>query len=324
MATSRTLLRVKRQDVEDGRIPFSLRLKAWWEGYEVQPPRQRKRPQHQTKTGHDVRAPEADVPWDDARISLVQEVWGRGLDRPGDRDHITGLCAPMGMDSSMSVLDLGAGLGGGTRAICRAYDCWMTGVEPDPQLAEVAHKLSERAGLTRKAAIHQSSLDDPELKPRGYNRIFAKESFFRVTDKVTLLDRLEEALKPGGQLLFTDYVVLDSTVQESEAIQAWRECERTPVTLYSVDDYQDALKDRKLKIPVAEDVTEQVAATIQHAWASYMHEAQDSGRIRELGGLVLKEAELWTRRLRALQNGDLRVYRFHALKKDENKMLADW
>jgi hypothetical protein len=91
-----------------------------------------------------------------------------------------------------------------------------------------------------------------------------------------------------------------------------------------VDDYRDALKDRKLKIPIVEDVTNQVAATIQHGWAAYMQSARDSGRIRELGELVLEEAELWTRRLQALQQGELRVYRFHALKKDENRMLADW
>jgi len=322
MAESKTAVRLKRKQVEGGRIPLGLRLKAWWEGYEVRLPQ--RRTHKRQKTGHDVRAPEARVPWDDARITLVQELWGRGLDRPGDRDHIVALCAPMGLDSSMSVLDAGCGLGGGTRAICRAYDCWMTGIEPDAQLAEVAHTLSERAGLTRKAPVRHDSLDDPELKPRGYDRIFAKESFFRVGDKVTLLDRLEEALKPGGQLLFTDYVVLDSTAQESEAIQAWRESERTPVTLYSVDDYRDALKDRKLKIPIVEDVTNQVMATIRHGWALYMQAAQDSGRIRELGELVLEEAELWTLRLRALQQGDLRVYRFHALKKDENRMLADW
>jgi hypothetical protein len=38
----------------------------------------------------------------------------------------------------------------------------------------------------------------------------------------------------------------------------------------------------------------------------------------------MREAELWMRRLKVLESGQVKMYRFHALKKNEGKLLADW
>jgi hypothetical protein len=63
---------------------------------------------------------------------------------------------------------------------------------------------------------------------------------------------------------------------------------------------------------------------IKKNWGTYMAAAKDSGKLAEYGETVLEEAELWTRRLRALEAGELRVYRFHAMKKKDGRLLANW
>jgi hypothetical protein len=39
---------------------------------------------------------------------------------------------------------------------------------------------------------------------------------------------------------------------------------------------------------------------------------------------MVDEAEIWARRVKLLEAGDLKVCRFHALKKPSDKLLSDW
>ena len=315
------VIRVPRRIVESGHLPWKLRLKAWWDGYEIRLPSLRK--DGGQKRGHDVRAPESQKPWNDARIGLVQEVWGDGFDRPGGPDLSVELVKPLGLDSSMTVLDIGAGLGGGTRAICKAFDVWITGVERDETLAQVGHELSNIAGMGRKAPIYHDDLDRIELKDRGYDCIFSRETFYQVVDKGSFLQELERGLKPGGHLVFTDYVITDVR-KDSEGFKDWQEKEEVTPHVWNLTDYREALKDLKLDIRISENITPRLVTAIKKGWATYMEAAKNSGKLSEQGELIMREAELWMRRLKVLETGEVRIYRFHALKKTEGRLLADW
>jgi hypothetical protein len=307
--------------VEAGRVPLQARLKAWWDGYDIRLPRTGKA--GKTKARHEITAPEQKLPWDDPRISLVQAVWGDGFDRPGSEDFVLELINPVGLDPSMSVAILDAGLGGAARSICRAFDVWVTGFEGDAKLAEVGNKLSNMAGLAKKAPIHQTDPSEPDLKKRGYDCVFGHESFFLVPEKALMLETIEKGMKPGGQLLFTDYVLADSRAT-SPALQEMRENEPKPLKLWSVFDYHQAMGDLELDIRISEDITQRIAGMITRAWGEFMNQPDARKNLGASPELLLEEAELWTRRLRALQEGALKVYRFHALKKSSGKLLSNW
>lgn len=318
-----TTLRLPRRDVEAGRIPWRIRLKAWWDGYSVRLPKLSKKPVKTEIKGHDITAPEARLPWDDPRISLVQAVWGDGFDRPGSREFVLELLKPVGLDPSMSVAVLDAGLGGAARSVSKAFDVWITGFEGEGKLAEVGNELSRIAGLAKKAPIHHTDADKPDLRTRGYDCIFAHESFFLVAEKEQMLEVVERALKPGGQLLFTDYVLADSR-SDSPALTAMLEKEPKSPALWSVYDYREALGDLELDIRISEDITPRITAMITEAWHAFMESARRSRDLQADGDLVIEEAELWTRRLKALEEGALRVYRFHALKRNSSQLMSDW
>jgi len=313
-------MRVPREYVEKGRIPLWVRLKAWWEGYDIQIPEHARK--KKKKKSQAVEATEKKKsPLQQERVVLLQEVWGKGFDRPCNPDYIVDLVAPVGLDSSMSVLDVGAGLGGSTRTICETFNAWVTGLEPDSMLAAAGHLLSDRAGLVQRAAIYEETFDQLDVKPRGYDCIFAKEAFFRTSDKESLFQRLEDGLKPGGYMLFTDYVLAQDS-GESEALQAWRDNDPELGELWTAQQYVKALQDRKLDVPTTEDISAGVTSAVKRAWASYMENAGDDSRGEEMDKIVQQESQLWNRRLRALETGDLRVVRFQAVKKEEGRMLA--
>lgn len=320
---STTDLKLSTSDAAAGRIPLRLRLKAWWDGYELAVPDQAPKSVATPKREHQVRAPETKLPWDDQRIGLVQEVWGAGFDRPGGSDDVLNLLKPCCLDPSMSVLEIGAGLGGGTRAVCREFGIWISGFEGNAELARVGQSLSEMAGLGKKAAIAHTPLNEVELKSGSYDIVFARESFVDLPDKTRLLHTVFQSLKPKGQLLFTDYV-LASPHADDRTLQAWRNAEPGEPAPWAVSDYVDTLKDLDLDIRIKEDRTDHYISAIKRAWAEFMHAGAQDGRLASYGTLAIDEADVWTKRINALEGKGLRVYRFHAIKSGATRTLSDW
>ena len=316
-------MRIPAAMARQGKIPWSLRFKAWWNGYTIRLP---DLPPQRIETElpeHAVRAPDKVLPWDDERISLVQDVWGAGFDRPGGGDDVLTMLKPVGLNPKMSVMELGAGLGGATRAVSKEFAVWINGIEGDPDLARAGQKLSEIAGLTKKAPIHAEALRDVEIKPNSLDVVFARESFVVVPDKVRLLHAIEKGLKPKGQLLFTDYV-LASVGDYSTELQAWKDGEPDTPAPWAVSDWADTLADLKLDVRIKEDRSDRQIAAIKTGWAAFMQQAGQDGRLERYGQLALEECDLWTRRLNALESGALRVYRFHAIKPGSGATLSNW
>lgn len=314
-------LRLAAGAAKRGRIPWRLRVKAWWEGYRLIVPKGASAPVETPAHGHEVRAPDKQLPWDDRRIGLVQEVWGDGFDRPGGGDAVLGLLKPCGLDPSMNVIELGAGLGGATRALSQAFGNWIDGLESEPELARVGQSLSEIAGLAKKARIREASLAELDLKRNRCDVLFAREAFFQVADKSELLRRVRDGLKPRGQLLFTDYVLAHPEADDP-ALQAWRASEPEASAPWAIADYKAALKELKFDIRISEDRSDMQIAAIERGWSEFLRAAARDGRLAGHGDLALREADLWTRRANALKGGNLRLYRLHAIKSGGDQSLA--
>src|SRR5690606_2650960 len=109
-------------------IPLSLRLKAWWEGYdaeelarlslknspaEPEPRAVAKEPPAQTiltpLQGETTGKPELPVdPWDSNRIDVAQLIWGRGFCGPGGPEHVVAISKLLTLTPEMSMMHLGA------------------------------------------------------------------------------------------------------------------------------------------------------------------------------------------------------------------------
>ncbi len=177
---------------------FRERFMAWWEGLEPTPSAEGPPP---------PRNPRYEVPqqhWETARLRLIQEVWGEGFSSPGGAELILNMVKLFGLDPAMSVLDLGAGLGGGARTMADGFGVWVNGLEADAQLAEAGMAVSTKAGLAKRAPIQTFDPENLDGKPKSVDCVFSKEFLYRVKDKAGLLRTIESLLKSRGQILFTD------------------------------------------------------------------------------------------------------------------------
>jgi len=317
------------QATQDDRGAFSLRerLTAWWEGYDLletpTEPAPAAEPADGPEVTHVVHYEPPKQRWETSRVTLVQKVWGEGFATPGGRNHILNMVKIFGLDPAMTVLDLGAHLGGAARIMCGDFGVWVTGFEADEALVEAGMALSIKAGMGEKAPIHAFDPATFEHKQGSVDCVFSKEFLFTVADKKKFLKAVEDLLKPKGQFLFTDFV-LAKTHLRSPTLENWIENEPQKPRPWSLEDYQVGLAGAKLDIRVAEDITKTFRALVIKGWADYTESTKSGSVGMETAPTLVDEVELWTRRIQAIDSGDLKVCRIHAFKKNAGLMMSDW
>jgi len=309
---------VQRSD----KSPFWDRFMAWWNGQELAAQALKAR-QAAAAATHDVRYEGPNLEWETDRLKVVQELWGEGFADPGGADYILNMVKFFGLDPSMSVLDLGAGLGGACRAMSEKFGVWVTGLEASQELAEAGMALSVMAGMGKKAAIAHFDPENFDHKPKSVDCVFSKDFFYTIADKPAFLRTVEGAMKSRGQLLFTDYVMAPKA-ERTEAFENWAELEPNKPHIWSIQDYKEALKTLHLDIRVAEDITDQYHSKVTQAWAQYIKELKSRGVVPDNAAVLVEEVELWARRVKAIEAGNLQVFRIHALKTDTDRLMSSW
>jgi cyclopropane fatty-acyl-phospholipid synthase-like methyltransferase len=332
-------------DKKEVKLPWKLRLKAWWEGYDPEELRLRLQAQEGDITEdtasleteqadfvtRDVEGEEADeddMSWDEEAINIAQYIWGDGYCGPGGPEYIVALSKLLALSPEMSMLQIGASLGGPARVLAEEFGVWMTGYEESPVLVEKAQELSKMAGLERKAVIAEYNPEEIEEFERKFDRALAKEALFTIENKEKMVAAIEEKLKPGGLILITDYVISEESVVVKDSYKEWKIGERTTPYPILADDIKAILKKNNLQVRVSEDISQQYIDMINQAWAGADQVAaklakQDDGT--KLIQTLMREAEFWARRKKMLESGDLQLLRIVANKKAGGPGgMSDW
>jgi SAM-dependent methyltransferase len=261
--------------------------------------------------------------WETSRVTLVQQVWGEGFASPGGHSYILDMVKIFGLDPAMTVLDLGAGLGGAARAMCEKFGVWVTGFEVDKALAEAGMALSVKHGMGEKAPVNAFDPATFEYKHGSVDCVFSKEFLFTVADKRKFLKAVENLMKPKGQFLFIDFMLAKPHLR-SPTLETWIENEPQKPHPWALEDYQEALRELHLDARVTEDVTKAFRAMVIKGWADYTGSTKAGSIGMESAPALVDEVELWTRRIQAIDSGGLKVRRIHAFKPDSGLMMSDW
>ncbi len=304
-----------QEAADRGGVSLRDRFKAWWEGTELLDTPAVSEAETEVEASPTAEDEGPKKRWEPSRVSLVQKVWGEGFITPGGRNHIKDMITVFGLDPAMGVLDLGAGLGGAGRIMCGEFGVWVTGFEVDADLAEAGLALSVKAGMSEKAPVQVFDPKTFEHKQHSIDCVFSKEFLFSVADKNKLLKAIEDLLKPKGQFMFTDFVLAETNLR-SPVLETWIENEPNRPRPWSVEDYEVGLTTARLDVRVTEDITKAYRAMVIKGWADYTEATQEGGVDVKTAPALVDEVELWTRRIQAIDSGDLKVCRIHAFKKE--------
>lgn len=306
------------------RIPFRIRFKAWWEGVDPESYLRRESddPGHEDADAiHVDDSPDEETSWPESRVSFLTRLWG-GEDQeevvhPGGTEYTLMLAKPLGLNETKTVLDLCAGLGGGTRELSKQFNLWIEGMEADDELANLANDLSIKHGMEKRAPIQTFDPVKLELPEKRYDAIMIRESMFAYPTRESLIEKAFNALKPRGHLLITDYVLKNQESIDNRAFAIWQENHPAKPLPWTMGEYKRAVLNLSMNLHIHEDRTDEYRKLVLDGWSTYVNQLTKSDLDRDTVNELMHEAQYWLRLVRALETGELRYMRIHATRGSE-------
>ncbi len=308
------------------------KLHAWWEGYEyVEPPKpaapatpsEAPPPAPASPVVHpDPVMPPMDGKvvvkdaWPPERVKVAQLVWGDGFTFPGGEIFALELARALRLADGATAMDLGCGLGGGTRAMAREFGAWMEGYDLSLDLAKAGNAASRDAGMERKAPIGLLDVVDGSFKPKRYDGAVVRNVFSLVSEKPKLLARIRHGLKPDGRLVVADWTVSHEDAM-GPALEAYRLGEATAPRLSTLERFVAQLAEAGFHVHASEDATDAFRAIVLEGWARIDAIVARGDLAPAEGKALMEEARLWSRRIAALASGELRFARLLAVRRAE-------
>jgi len=310
---------------DDVDTTFGERFRAWWEGYEIA-----SRANGETgepAAAEDVPDVDADLRvmrppgtkprtaprdlWSESRRQVAQMIWGDGFTLPGGDDYVRHLVNAFALSPADSALEFGSGMGGGTAAIVGRFGAYMTCFERDAALRKEASARAVTLDMDDKVVIEPLADQLPDMRSNFFLGALVREVLSTVEEKEAFLHRIIQALKSEGQLVVTDLIFDDDP--DSPELAAWLAAE--PETYYpaSVNRVRNAFAKNNVVVRTAEDESAEYRRMAIAGWVRLL-DRLDSSLAPSLAEALVREAELWARRIAAIDAGVLRYYRFVGIK----------
>lgn len=167
-------------------------------------------------TREDVRTAETYYDSDDAD-RFYFAIWGgedihiglyRSADEPiaeASRRTVAHMAGKLGdLPRGARVLDLGAGYGGAARWLAREKGWRVDCVNISETQNALNRKKNAEAGLADQITVRHGSFDAPPTEKGVYDVVWSQDAFLHGADRARIIHAAAEALRPGGQLVFTD------------------------------------------------------------------------------------------------------------------------
>jgi len=106
-----------------------------------------------------------------------------------------------------NVLDVGCGIGGSGFYIARNYGATVHGVDLSSNMISMAVKYQgDMEEKVRKlVSFEMSDITKQDFEANSFDVIYSRDTILHIGDKEALFTKFFEWLKPGGQLMITDY-----------------------------------------------------------------------------------------------------------------------
>lgn len=289
------------------------RLKAWWHGYDIDadddalPP-----PPVAAAADYDEEPPSVkSTEWTNERVDAVQRIFGAGQDAPKAYDRAQRLIKPLGLNDTMSVLELGCGIGVGLRAVAGKSGAWIDGIENNDLLVEEAARWVGSDGVQKKAVPMNRSPHDASVTRTRRDVILSREALHRFGERGDVMKAMREIMKPRGQLLYTDFMI-DPDVDQA-FVDSWRELHPQQPALITLDEAKAEIQKLGLDLRVAKDESDEYIDCVVEQMQKFAVDLKQNPVNRDTQPWVLWEVEYWARTVGAIYSGGLRVCRVHAV-----------
>jgi ubiquinone/menaquinone biosynthesis C-methylase UbiE len=112
----------------------------------------------------------------------------------------------IGVDSSWRLLDLCCGWGVPTRYVAGRFGCRITGIDITQRSIDFARKVTEGTDVEPLVTFRQGSALELPVEAGEFDLVWSQDGFCHVPHRPRLLAECFRVLRPGGHLVFTDWL----------------------------------------------------------------------------------------------------------------------
>jgi cyclopropane fatty-acyl-phospholipid synthase-like methyltransferase len=291
---------------------YGPRVKAWWNGADM--------PSSSVWAPADVglatAGASASMPvgkplWSGDRITLLRQLWGEGNAAPNEPDFFGSMYSQLALNSTMTILDIGDGMGGVPAQLAKQYKVYVDAHISNPEYIPAAEKYIEQHGVQQHVRLFPYNLENFKLEKK-YDVISIRRVLWRVPDVPRFLNTIAAALKDNGRLVMADYVS-EAHLMTLPLMNSWFLQEQFMCSV-SLGDVLDVLPRANLDVRVSTDITKPHLQEIKRG-LKHLQEFLQTVRVNdETKIMILTEADRWAVRANLMHEG-LQLFRFFAQKK---------
>ncbi len=108
------------------------------------------------------------------------------------------------------VLDIGCGTGLLSLKFLQKADCMIFGVDNSPEMLEIFKNKIEKLNLSRKISTKLGDVENLDFKDKKFDIIASTVTLHHVKNKLPVIKKIFERLKPGGRFILGD-IDVDTT-----------------------------------------------------------------------------------------------------------------
>jgi len=252
-------------------------------------------------------APEPPAP-QVTRRDWTDRLWGEGMAIPGGAVEVLRLASLLPLVPEATLLLAGGGARAAGAAVSGARGCFVAAFEAGAPAAGAGPPRLPG----RKVTAAPFEAGAPAFRRGYHHHALFLEPFREGGTPDGLLRATARALRPGGQVVLLDLVARDAPAGAGEA--RWLAAEGRAAAPPAEDAVPAALERAGFVVNVVEDAGQRHSRAVVEGWRVLLAalRRQPERPTAQAAGALVAEAEAWLLRLRLLQEGRLRLLRWHA------------
>jgi phosphoethanolamine N-methyltransferase len=191
-------------------------------------------------------------------IRKYEAIYGRNFISPGGEATTRELLGLVALGPGLRVLDVGCGLGGAAFLMAQTFGARVHGIDLSRNMLQIARTRCQEAQLTDAVTFEHADILRYD-RPDAYDLAHSRDVFLHIHDKAGLLANIKRCLRPGGQLLFSDYLCRAGAI--SGAFEAY--IRSRGYDLRSLDQYRLLLEQAGFEVLLALDRTADFIAILE-------------------------------------------------------------
>ena len=188
-------------------------------------------------------------------ILRYEKLFGHGFVSTGGMESTDAFIQRLDLQPGQMLLDVGCGIGGGCFYLAEKFGVDVLGIDLSVNMIAIALERActgEYAISNGTAKFKVADCTKCDFKRNSIDVVYSRDAILHIQDKPRLFKRMYAWLKPGGQVLITDYC--RSVEDPSPGFAAY--IKQRGYDLHSVPAYGRMLTDAGFVEVSAEDITE--------------------------------------------------------------------